>query len=418
MTTENTNQISFLDMSDEEASKLVLSQIEATSNPNDTPTDPVEPDTVVDPVVEDPNKVVDEDKPTVVDPTNDDENKNIDENKQKVVENSQVNVDNGKKLETVVDDATKSNGKTVDPTDKTSVDPKEPTDKVKSETNVGTINYEAEYNKLFEPLQANGKTIIIKSAEDARTLMQMGANYNKKMHALKPNLKVMKMLEVNGLLDEGKLNYLIDLDKKNPEAIKRLVKEAGINPMDIDTEAKTDYKPTNHEVSDSHIALDLVLDEIEHTPTYAKTITVVGKEWDDESKAVVIKQPQLLKVINDHVASGVYDLVMEEVEKERALGRLSGVSDLAAYELTGNAIYARGGFDSIAKKHEQQNTIQSNGTIQTIVPAAKANNEELVNKKKAVAPVKQNVKTAVPANFNPLSLSDDDFAKHVKEGLF
>lgn len=408
MTTQNNDQMSFLDMSDEEAANLVLSNIQSSTQ--------VEP---INPTEELPT---DENKEGTLENTeviveNNDPKEEIVEDKQKVVENSSVNVDNGEKSQTVVDDATKVVDKSVDPTDKTPVEPKETTDKVKSEITEATIDYKAEYDKLFEPIQANGKTLAIKSVEDARTLMQMGANYNKKMAALKPNLKVMKMLENNGLLDEGKLNYLIDLDKKNPEAIKKLVKESGINVLEIDPDEKSNYKPTNHEVSDAQVALDLVLDEIESTPTYAKTMTVVGKEWDDSSKAAVVKNPGLLKVINDHIASGVYDLVIQEVERERALGRLSGVSDLAAYELTGNAIYARGGFNSIVNKQEQKNP-QSNGTIQTIVPAAKANNEELVNKRKAVAPVKQNVKTAALANFNPLSLSDDEFAKHVKEGLF
>lgn len=104
------------------------------------------------------------------------------------------------------------------------------------------IDYEAAYKQLTATFRANGKDIQVNSVEDAITLMKMGANYNKKMAGLKPNLRLMKMLENNNLLDESKLTYLIDLDKKDPEAIKKFIKDSGVDPLDIDTEKDTDRK--------------------------------------------------------------------------------------------------------------------------------------------------------------------------------
>ena len=51
--------------------------------------------------------------------------------------------------------------------------------------------------------------------------MQMGAGYGRKLQDMQPHLKTLRMLEKNNLLDEGKLSYLIDLDQKNPDAIKK-----------------------------------------------------------------------------------------------------------------------------------------------------------------------------------------------------
>src|SRR5690606_29540484 len=81
--------------------------------------------------------------------------------------------------------------------------PKDPPEETKS------VDYEAEYKRLLTPFKANGREIQVKSVDDAIQLMQMGANYNKKMAALKPNLKLMKMLQNNNLLTEDKLSFFI-----------------------------------------------------------------------------------------------------------------------------------------------------------------------------------------------------------------
>ena len=110
----------------------------------------------------------------------------------------------------------------------------------------GSVDYEAFYKKVMAPFKANGKMITLRSPEEAIQLMQQGANFTKKMQAIAPHRKLLIMLENNGLLDESKINYLIDLDKKNPEAIKKLVKDAGIDPKDIDTQAEKKKHQSNN----------------------------------------------------------------------------------------------------------------------------------------------------------------------------
>ena len=261
------------------------------------------------------------------------------------------------------------------------------------------VNYEAEYKKLFAPFRANGKEMQIKSVDEAITLMQMGANYTKKMVGLAPNLKILKLLENNGLLSEEKLSFLIDLDKKNPEAISKLVKDSGIDPLDMDV-SKSEYKPNTYTVDDRELELDAVLEEIQDTPTYSQTISVVSNKWDGPSKQVVAQNPQLLRVINDHMARGIYDRISTEVEHERMLGRLIGVSDIEAYRLVGDAIEARGGFADLAKPAIQPATL---ATPIRVAPKAKAEDPAIRAKKlaasapKPTAPVK-----AAEMDFNPL----------------
>ena len=278
-----------------------------------------------------------------------------------------------------------------------------------SEKATEVVDYKAAYEKLTAPFTANGREMSVKSVDDAIALMQMGANYNKKMAALKPNLKLMKMLESNGLMSEEKINFLIDLEKKNPDAINKLIKDSGLDPLELDTEKADGYKPTQRTVTDSELELDSVLDEIQGTPSYKRTIEVVANEWDAKSKQIVGANPQLLKVINSHVQSGIYDLITAEVESERVFGRLSGLSDIEAYRQVGDAIQARGGFDHLSAQG-QQTKPAATGVLK---PAPKKVDEQKLNeKRRAASAAKPAAAPAAPAkDFNPLALSDDEFSK-------
>ena len=278
----------------------------------------------------------------------------------------------------------------------------------KAEKETQAVDYEAEYKRLLAPFKANGREIQVKSVDDAVALMQMGANYNKRMAALKPNLKMLKLLENNGLLNEEKISYLIDLEKKNPEAINKLVKDSGLDPMDLDAEKAGEYKPKIHSVDDREIDLDTVLDEIQETPTYTQTLEIVSKKWDGASKQTIASTPQLLKVINDHVANGIYDLINQEVERERMFGRLNGLSDIEAYRRVGDAINARGGFN-----HLVSNQAKPNQEPVVVQPKPKAPADDKLNEKRRAASSTKpaNVSTAAASDFNPLALSDEEFSK-------
>ena len=273
------------------------------------------------------------------------------------------------------------------------------------------VDYEAAYKQLTAPFKANGREIQVQSVEDAVALMQMGANYNKKMAALKPNLKLMKLLENNGLLNEEKLSFLIDLEKKNPEAIGKLIKDSGVDPLDLDASKAGDYKPTPHKVDDRELELDAVLDEIQETPSYTRTLDVVSNQWDGASKNVIANSPQVLKVINSHVQSGVFDVIIKEVEREKMFGRLSGLSDIEAYRQVGDAIQARGGFDHLVPQGQRT---QSKPAV--VQPKPKMGDEGKRRDKRLAAGTSQPaVPSKTPADFNPLALSDDEFSKVVNQ---
>lgn len=275
-------------------------------------------------------------------------------------------------------------------------------------------DYKAEYEKLLAPFKANGKELKVENVDEAIQLMQMGANYNKKMSALKPNLKLLKLLENNDLLAADKLGYLIDLSKKDPEAIRKLVKDSGIDPLDIDTEKESEYTPNTYNVDDRELELDAVLDKIQDTPTYSKTVNLVSNKWDGPSKQVVAEHPGLLEVINDHMQSGIYDRISSEVEKQRTFGRLSGLSDLEAYRTVGDELDAKGAFADLVTPAPEQKPPQQ----KVVVKAPKAEDPARASKKRAASTTRTTPASGgKDPDFNPLALSDEDFEKAINEKL-
>jgi len=277
-----------------------------------------------------------------------------------------------------------------------------------------TIDYKAAYEKIMGPFKANGKEIQLESPEEALKLMQMGANYTKKLQALQPNLKLVKMLENNGLLDEGKLSYLIDLDKKDPAAIQKLVRESGIDPIDIDTSVEPSYVPGNHSPSDQELQFQNTLEEVASNPSGQKLIIAINSEWDTASKDELFADPNLLNVLSQQKETGIYDTITAEVERQRMLGNLNGLSSIRAYYAVGQELHSKGKLAPQTPQAPPQ--IQSdperqrNPVIETRTASRKVDKSN-ADKVRAAAPTRSAPNTQPKQDFNPLNMSDEEFEK-------
>ena len=273
------------------------------------------------------------------------------------------------------------------------------------------VDYKAFHDQVMAPFQANGKTIQLRSVDEAIQLMQQGANYTRKMQAIAPHRKVLMMLENNGLLDESKLSRLIDLEKKNPDAIRALVKEAGIDPLDIDVHEESTYTPGNHAVPDEAVAFQTTLDEVSSTPDGQETVRQITASWDPESKAELWKDPSILGTIHQQRISGVYDRVVAEIERQRTIGAIpANVSLLNAYRVIGERMTQAGAFQDLvaAQQAAQRPAVQH--PVATRVASAKpaVTNSGKVS---AAAPTRTATPRRAEAFINPLAMSDDEFMK-------
>lgn len=271
------------------------------------------------------------------------------------------------------------------------------------------FNYKAGYEQLMAPFKANGKMITPRSPEEAISLMQMGANYTRKMQELQPYRKVMLMLQNNGLMDEGKLSYLIDLDKKNPDAIKKLVKEAGIDPLDINPEEEINYQGGSHRVSDAEAAFATELDDLKSTPEGQATLGVISQTWDEASKEALFENRGLLQTIQSQRESGIYEVISNEIHRLQMLGQIpAGTPFLQAYNSVGNQLAQQGAFNQLVKQHEPAKPVVTAPIATRVVtPKPTVTHSEQASAASPSRAAPRKVATLI----NPLAMSDEDFAK-------
>lgn len=261
-------------------------------------------------------------------------------------------------------------------------------------------DYKALYEELMSPLRANGKDIELKSPQELKQLASMGANYTKNMQNIRHHKKALLMLENNGLLDEGQISFLIDLSKGDPAAIQKLLKDKQIDPLDVDTRGESTYTDQgNHRLTDNEVAFREQVDEIVSTPRGAETISVLNS-WDQASKDMLWKNPQLMSVIHNHRLNGTYDVVAEEVARRRIIGLIPvSESFLSAYNAVGE--------EMLAARQQQASAPTPVATRAVSTTTSQAGTS---GKVAAAAPTRSGTRSATPF-VNPLALSDEDFEK-------
>ena len=148
--------------------------------------------------------------------------------------------------------------------------------------------------------------------------------------------------------------------------------------------------------------MDRVLDDIKDTETFNKTINVLTKEWDTESRSVISDQPEIIGIVNAHMANGIYDEVNAVLQQEKALGKLNGIPDVEAYRQVAEHMNKNNMF-----KQPEKPVGKSKVSSKTD-EKAEADRDK---KRKAAAPVKQTTTKKAPPDDNFLGLSDEDFMK-------
>lgn len=258
------------------------------------------------------------------------------------------------------------------------------------------------FEKVTGTFNANGREYKIDNAEDVVSLMQKGLNYNQKMAALKPSMKIVKALQEHGIESVEQLGYLLDLQAKKPEAIAKLVQESGIDAYDLNEEKASSYVPSVPQVSDAQINFEMAAKALEGNPNFGKVVQELSA-YDAQSKEEIFNKPHLLNLLTDHVANGYYDKICARLEQEQALGRLNGVPFLQAYDMVGNMLFG------------QPQQVQTQAVPSPIpVPVATKPNTVNNTARKAAAGAPATNQQVQKVTLSPeelWNLSDEEFAK-------
>lgn len=284
------------------------------------------------------------------------------------------------------------------------------------------------YQKIMAPFKANGKMVQARTPEEVISLMQMGANYTRKLQELQPHRKMLLMLQNNDLLSEEKLSFLIDLDRKDPEAIKKLVKDSGIDPMDIDVSQDPAYQAGNHQVSDEAVVFKEAVEELVAQDNGRETLSEINDHWDQTSKEAIWKSPEIMAVIHEQRENGIYPVIVAEMDRLKTMGQLpANTPFLQAYKMVGDELVKANGFAHLGVT---SNAPTDNSGAPAVAPAGNAQEPAAVavrvaapkspvandDKATAASPTRSSSRKAEPF-VNPLAMSDDEFLSSMKDRL-
>ena len=275
---------------------------------------------------------------------------------------------------------------------------------------------EARYNEAFnllygKPIKASGREVQIRNPEHARNFIEMGIDYNKKMQSMRPHMNTLKTLEREGLLDPSKsdrLNLLLEVEKGNKDALKRLIAESDVDPLDLADEEVIEegrnYQPQNHMMSNKEVEIEEALNSIEGSPSQQRTLDVMTKVMDPMSREVISDNPSYIVALNDDINSGVYDEVMKEVQYLKDMRMVpQGMSDIELYIKTVSETSPQ------AQQAVQQET----------KPRRKQSNKSSNSAKRGMSGNRASSKTN-NKQYDPLQImemSDDDFEKKFGDQL-
>ena len=267
------------------------------------------------------------------------------------------------------------------------------TDKEPTKVDNQEVDYKSIYEQVFKPFKANGKEITPKSVEDIISLMQMGANYTKKMQLMAPMKKVVQSLD-NAKIDEQELNFLIDVSKGDKEAIKQLLIKHKIDPLEIDLDGDNTYSPRNNIASDEDVEFnDTLMDIHDSLPRIQE---ILNNTWDDNSKKAILKDPRLMRALHEEVQMGRFDEVQKRLEAEKTFGRYKGVSDVNAY------------IDLVSKMEQERMKTKT----QPETPTRTESTKKIPDKSKAAPTKGKTSKSSSSLTAKDLlSMSDDEFNK-------
>ena len=272
------------------------------------------------------------------------------------------------------------------------------------------IDYKAFYETVTQDYKASGKTMPgVKEPEKFIKALQMATDYALKTAALKPVLKRVKMLEE---VSDEDLAEMLDFKKRNPEVIKKALKEANIDPLELDMD-KVNYVPQVQMISDSEYDFRETVDELSKDVKFNDTRQLILSGLDAKSKELALTDTRVLKALHQEVVSGRIEQIQAKALELRTFGSVdSSITDLELYA-------------TIARQMDQNSStiMQSNPSAMSAQVVSNTQTKQVTKEpnpeledKRARAGIQTKPQSKVVKKYDPTKLSDDEFLKLLESG--
>lgn len=230
-----------------------------------------------------------------------------------------------------------------EPNSETNTNPEEGTQSASTTTEEHSENTELsaeEFRELLtKPFKASGREVVFKDPQDILRLMQQGFDYQKKMAGFKPQKRIIKTLEQHGLLDEAKLNQLIELSQGKPEAVAQFLKDHKIDTYELPDVEEKPHQYGNYMVDDQRIDFEEKVNELRGSQ-YGNAVLSFVNSLPDEDFATIFSNQSILDDLTFHAQSGLLDDALNQLAADRAVGKVpSDMSALDAYNAISGYLY-------------------------------------------------------------------------------
>ena len=234
-------------------------------------------------------------------------------------------------------------------------------------------NYKEFYEQVaLAKFTANGKEVEgFKDPADLIRAQQMLHGYSDKMKVFKEYKPFLKALEERKLTtDADKFNLAMSIVDGDPEAIKKVLKEKGIDPLELDLE-DIRYTEKNTLPSQAQMLIEDTYEQAENLGVGDKFTKVINKDWDIKSLQELVTNNAVRADLLQHLSDGTYDIVSNEIKKMELLdatGVLNGMTSIDKYRLATERIY---------KQNQKVPTVQASTkvTVDKIAEAEKTKAE-------------------------------------------
>lgn len=291
-----------------------------------------------------------------------------------------------------------------------------PPNEEQQETAPTEIDYKKFYETVTQDFKASGKVIPgVKEPEKFIKALQMATDYALKTAALKPVLKRAKMLE--DVTDE-EFTEMLDFRKRNPEVIKKAIKEANLDPIELDLE-DIKYTPQSKIMSDADYEFKETIEKLsqEDAVAFQRTQNIILNELDNTSKTTVLSNPHILSALQSEVASGRFEKIQAQALQLKAFGGYNNVPDIELYAMIANEMDKQA---MVAKPAVSSNPVQSGGmnpqVANTVQPNSVSKPNPELEDKRVRAGIQPKTSTPVVKKYDPTKLSDEEFMKLLEAG--
>ena len=213
-------------------------------------------------------------------------------------------------------------------------------------------------------------------------------------------------------MSDEDLAEMLDFKKRNPEVIKKALKEANIDPLELDMD-KVNYVPQVQMISDSEYDFRETVDELSKDVKFNDTRQLILSGLDTKSKELALTDTRVLKALHQEVVSGRIEQIQAKALELRTFGSVdSSITDLELYATIARQMDQNS--STITQSNPSAVSAQVVSNTQT-KQVTKEPNPELEDKR-ARAGIQTKPQSKVVKKYDPTKLSDDEFLKLLESG--